>query len=783
MLLAAGSKLGPYEILAPLGIGGMGEVYRAMDPRLGREIAIKVLPAETSADAEHLARLEREARTVAGLNHPGIVTLFSVEDVGGLRFLTMELVEGRSLDRTVAPGGLPAHRVVEIGIALADALAAAHARGVVHRDLKPANVMITREGRVKVLDFGIAKSPSSDSVTAQTQATTIASPFTGAGLFVGTLPYAAPEQVRGESVGPRTDLFALGVLLYELSTGTLPFAGSSAAELASSILRDDPLPPCERNPDVPADLERVIVGCLLKDPSKRPSAAAEVLEALQGVRRRIERGESAPEAPSIGVPPARPSVAVLPFRDLNARPENADLGLGLADATITELALMQSLIVRPTSTILRYQEARVDPREAATELAVDAVVDGSFQRAGGRLRVTVQLIERSDGRPLWATKIDTSLEDIFRMQDEVSRQIASALHVRLSPTDDRRLSDAARPAPAGDALTSYMGGKRHLFRGTLADVNAAIEHFERACEQDSDYALAWAGLGDAYMRMAFEHAPEGEWQTRAQQMCERALAIDRDLPEARYLQGRLHWNPVAGFDHARALREASAALAARPSLVEAHYLVGLVLFHVGMLDASLEEFRHCLTVDPRDLYAHIHVGTVRLHQGRFDEALEIAEAGVRTVYAPWSLSLLAHTQIRSSRTQDAMRTLERLGRESPDYSEVNALRGLIAALGGDARRARLGIDQTAQNRRAFGHYHHAQYDVACIYAALGDADSAVKWLSDAVHNGYPCRPFFLIDPLLDSLRGHLGFTHLMKELAVECASYRNLYTELRAVRG
>ena len=441
---------------------------------------------------------------------------------------------------------------------------------------------------------------------------------------------------------------------------------------------------------------------------------------------------------------------------------------------------MRSLIVRPTSAILRYQGSSADPQSAADELAVDAVVDGSFQRSGDKLRVTVQLVSREDGRPLWGAKIDTSLEDVFRMQDEVSRCIAAALHVQLSPAEDRRLAGAARPAPAGDAYALYMGGKRQLYRGTLAGVNAAIEQFERARDADPTFALAWAGLGDAYTRMAFEHAPEGNWRTRALEMCERALAIDPALPEGRYLRGRLRWNPQDGFDHAKAIQDAAAAIAAKPSLNEARYLLGLVLFHVGMLDESERAFARWLATDPGDLYAKIHVGTVRLHQGRFDEARAIADEAAREAPGPWVLCVLGHAQVRSGRLEDAARTAERLARESPDYSEVHSLAGLIAAYRGDVAGARRGIELTSANPRAYGHYHHAQYDISCIHAVLGEADRALEWLDAAAHNGYPCRPYFECDPMLASLRATAGFQQLMGDIETECGAYRRLYATLPA---
>ncbi len=772
MRLAAGDRLGPYTIVAPLGAGGMGEVYRAHDTKLGRDVALKVLPDEVAATPEALARFEREARTVASLNHPNIVTLHSLEEVAGVRFITMELVEGANLAERVAGGSLPIADLLALAIPLADALGAAHARGVVHRDLKPANVMMTKEGQVKVLDFGLATRAAPSASMSHVSTLSASGPAPG---FAGTVPYMAPEQLRGDPVDARADLFAFGAILYELASGRRPFDGGSVAEVSSAILRDEPPPLRTRRVDAPVELERIVDRCLRKQPAERWANARDLARVLRELQRALERG-GAPDVPTAF--PARPSVAVMPFRDLQDRPENADLGLGLADATITELTLMRSLVVRPTSAILRYHGSTADPRTAADELAVDAVVEGTFQRSGQQLRVTVQLVSRDGRRPTWGTKIDTSLEDVFKMQDEVSRRIATALDVQLSPAEDRRLAEVARPAPAGDAYTLYMGGKRHLYRGTLADVNAAIERFERARDADPGFAPAWAGLGDAYARMAFEHAPEGNWKSRAHEICERALAIDPTLPEARYLRARLKWNPVEGFDHAYAIQEAAAALADRPSLTEARYLLGLVLFHVGLLEESGRTFAQVLDADPGDCYALIHIGTVRLHQVRLDEAFEIVDGAVRQAPGPWVMCLLAHVQIRLGRLDDAARTVERLAREAPDYSEVHALAGLVAARRGDRKAAMHGVELTSANPRAFGHFHHAQYDVACIHTLLGETDRALTWLAEAAHNGYPCYPYFKHDPLLESARTHAGFGPLMRELEAECAGYQELYQNL-----
>jgi serine/threonine protein kinase len=350
MLLTPGTRLGSYEIVAPLGAGGMGEVYRAKDTRLGREVAIKVLPEAVASSPDRLARFEREARTVAGLNHPNIVTLFSVEDDSGIRFLTMELVEGVNLALLVTPGGLPLSRVLELAIPMADALVAAHERGVIHRDLKPGNVMVTHEGRVKVLDFGLAKlSGAVESDPSGGAAPTMTSPISTAGQVVGTVPYMAPEQIRGAAVDPRTDLFSFGIVLYELATGRRPFVGATMADVSTSILRDVPQPLSSMRTDLPGDLERIVSRCLEKEPRDRYPAAREVVEDLRLLQRMMERGTPGPGQDVIR------SLAVLPLENVSHDPAQEYFVDGMTEALISDLSRLRDLRVISRTSAMRYK--------------------------------------------------------------------------------------------------------------------------------------------------------------------------------------------------------------------------------------------------------------------------------------------------------------------------------------------------------------------------------------------------------------------------------------------
>jgi TolB-like protein/predicted Zn-dependent protease len=490
-------------------------------------------------------------------------------------------------------------------------------------------------------------------------------------------------------------------------------------------------------------------------------------------------------APPVAAPAQRRrdrrSVAVLPFRDLTGDRESGHLGLSLADATITELARLHSLLVRPTSAILRYEGTATEPSSAARDLAVDAVVDASFQRVGPRLRVTFQLVEAGEGRPLWAGKIDTSLDDIFEMQDEVARNIARALEVQLSPSDERLLAEGARePGPSAATYELFMRGKRHLFGESLSDFVSALDWFEKARAADPRFALAWAGLADTYARLAFQFQPEGDWYTRAQAMCEKALALDPRLPEARYVRARLSWAPQANFDHAAAIRDLVPALRARPNLEEAYVLLGNVLHHVGLVEEAWTLYERAEAVSPGHPRARSHIVMCLVALGRYQEGLE------RSPQPRPSYSFLeyqrAMCQIHLGRLDEAEGIVAEMAQRFPDDVLFHPLRGLVAARRGNASEADRQIQIAADDGKRYGHYHHIQYDVGCMHALLGRKEQALAWLTEAARNGYPSAPHFACDEFLDPLRGTEGFERLLGELRAESQGYAQLYAQLQEVR-
>src|SRR5580765_3561964 len=504
MPLTPATRLGPYEIIAPLGVGGMGEVYRARDPRLKRDIAIKVLPADVALSPDRLARLEREATTVAGLNHPNIVVLHSIEEDGGIRFLTMELVEGRSLAELVTPGGLPLAELLDLGIPLADALTAAHEKGVVHRDLKPANVMVTREGRVKVLDFGLAKHTAVDSDFDANQAATLASPISEAGQLVGTVPYMAPEQLRGEAVDARSDLFSLGILLYELASGRRPFAGRSQVEISSAILRDAPPSLTSLRTDLPGELVHIIERCLEKNPRERLQTALDVLNELRSVRRTLERGVSAAQKPAAD---KLASIAVLPFANRSASADDEYFSDGLADELLNVLAKIKGLRVTARTSSFQFKASKDDVPTIGRKLDVATLLEGSVRKAGNRIRVSVQLVNVADSSHLWSETYDRTLEDIFAVQDDIAHSVVKELRTTLlGEAADSDASGAAKADVAAAAVGRgenpeahrlYLLARHVIDRLTREDTAKAVAYFEEALALDPAFALGWVELSRA----------------------------------------------------------------------------------------------------------------------------------------------------------------------------------------------------------------------------------------------------------------------------------------------
>ncbi len=615
----------------------MGEVYRATDTKLGRDVALKVLPAEMASDPERLGRFQREAKALAALDHPGIVGVYSVEEADGVHFLTMQLVEGQSLDRLIPEGGMPGDRILDFATALAEALAAAHGKGIVHRDLKPANVMVASDGRVKVLDFGLAKVEGSAGAEVDSERST--EMRTREGVVMGTVPYMSPEQVQGQPVDQRTDIFSLGVILYEMASGRRPFQGQSSAALVSSILRDTPRPLGELRPDLPAKCTEVIARCLEKDPRSRPQTAEQLRHQLEEARG-VPSGEPKPvEAPrgrrrpvivaagvaaalmlAGGVWRARSpsatdaSLAVLPFANGGSDPDTEYLSDGVTVGLINRLSEVPALRVMSRLSVERFSKGPSDPLAAGRLLGVASILTGSLAVRGERLVIDAALLAVSDGHQLWGDRFERGKGDLLSIEREIVGKIGERLRVNLANAPDR---SAAAVDP--EAYDLYLRG-RYVMLGTSDDgPTRAQEFFRRAIEREPRLAIAYAGLGDSYVDQSWLNS-KGRDQTvpQAKAALKKAIELDPRLSEAHVLAAQIaqdfdwDWGAAEG-----AYRK---AIELNPGSDLAHREYSSYLLIVGRPDDAIAEARVAQSLDPLSVYATHQLGFNFMASGRLAEA-------------------------------------------------------------------------------------------------------------------------------------------------------------------
>ncbi len=787
-----GQTLGHYRILKRIGVGGMGEVYLARDERLERDVAVKVLPAGMLRDDAARKRFRKEALALSRLNHPNIQTIHDFDTQDGVDFLVTEYVPGATLTELLASGALPEKEIIQYSAQIAEGLTTAHEQGVVHRDLKPGNVRVTPEGRVKILDFGLALlvQPSVEGVTAETLGHT----HVGA----GTLPYMAPEQLRGEKLDARTDLYALGTMLYEMAAGQLPFPQQSAPGLITAILHQAPQPPRERNIKTSPALEQIVLKALEKNPEYRYQSARDMLADL---RRMSALGPGAVTAPQAVIPrhltrrslvasglalaallagsavmwrrgfmppaapaaPARPTLAVLPFRALSGQPADSELALGLADAIVTGLGGSKELTVRPTRAVLGYQDKLTDPVEAGKALQVESVLDGTLQKSGSRLRINVQLWRVSDRASVWSRKYDVQADDVFAVQDEIGSKVAEALRVELGSAARLRLSTPYSKNPEVYAL--LLRGRSLALSLGQESLRAAIPTFEGALRTEPDNALAHAWLADAYQRFTFFYDPENALGLQnAESHAQRAIELDASLAEAYAAQAGVAWSPQNHFQADRAVMLYRKALALNPNLASGRAELGRTYCHVGLFDRAIEEHRRAIEIDPKNVSALQGLAEDYVMSGqprRAEEAARVA-LGVDPDYAlaRWELveSLVATNKLGDAEAllrQEYLAGLKFLAPRLP---------ALIAARRGKLAEAEALAARAAEQGRGYGYFHHLAFTVGQIYALAGKKSQAVEWLRRAADAGMPAYPLYQADPDLKSLRGHPEFERFLDEL-------------------
>ena len=699
--------------------------------------------------------------------------------------------------------------------------------------------MLRPDGLVKVLDFGLAKLNAPQPGAFDAGAETKAIVRTDTGIVMGTAHYMSPEQARGLAVDARTDVWSLGIVLYEMLAGRPPFEGETRSHVIVSILEKEPPPLAGYAEEAPAELERVVNKTLRKNREERYQTVKELAvdlkklkqevevearlehafgaEVIRGVKQNIDspanmraaaisarptltsersvrwrmlltsRGAIAPAVLATlviaaliyalgfhGAPVAREpevkSLAVLPLKSLSKDPNDDYLGLGIADAIITKLSQNGELTVRPISAVRKYANQEVDSLSAAQQLKVDSVLDGTVQRSGDRSRINLNLLRTQDGASIWSDSFDVSMGDIFKLQDDVSQQVASRLRLKLRPQTVLANAHAVNP----QAYDYYLRAKFHAGLLNEPENDAAIELLERAVKVDPDFAAAYAELAQEYRQRAFALKPQDrELEERAFADAEKALSLDPDLAEGHIARGLLLWTPSNHFSHDRAVQELRRALELNPNLADAHYWLGHVYNHVGLLDKAETEFQKAVAIDPTITGARFRVGVNLLYQCKYEQALAAFGDSSKFLPGTWA-SMTAWALFQLGRKEEAAARIEQFLRDHPqdEGGVLTGMEALIAASAGDARKAEQKIKRAVEIGKDYGHFHHTAYSIASAYALLNKRAEAIRWLQFAADNGFPCYPLFECDPNLNNLRQDTRFIAFMTKLKEQWEHYK-----------
>ena len=738
--LKPGGTLSHFRILEQVGEGGMGVVYRATDERLEREVALKLLPVGALAGGDH----RREARTLSRLNHPAIATLFDVGEEGGQDFLVMEFVEGETLERKLAFGPLPDSEVATIGEQVAEALRAAHEEQVVHCDLKPGNVMVTTRGQVKVLDFGIARLLNA----------ALSGMAPSPGGLVGTLPYMAPEQLMEGRVDARTDLYSLGVVLYHMSAGRLPFENGVALVLSNLIINSPPPPPSRFRPELSARLEEIILKCLEKDPAERYQSAADLAVDLR--RAAAPRERAAARVEDRREPRRIESLAVLPLENLSRDPEQEFFADGMTESLIANLARIGALRVTSRTSAMQYKGVRRSLPEIARELSVDAIVEGAVFRAGDRVRVTVKLIEAAADRHLWAQSYERDVGDVLALQGELAQAIAGEVQIKLTPGERERLGGTRAVNPR--AYEAYLRGRHCWNKRTTAEVRRAADFFQQAIAADPSYAAAHAGLADAYNILAdLGSVAPLEAASRARAATSRALDLDPRLAEAHTSLGFIRFFFDWDWDGSeRAFRE---AIAQNPGYATAHQWYAELLASQARFEEAVAEGRRAETLDPLGFAIATSLADVLYFQRRFDEAIahlrRVIE--VEPTFYP-ARNDLARALAQSGRAGEAIEEFLAAAELSGGDPRSHAGLGHAYALAGREADARAVLEALTEKARGLTVSSHA---VAVIHVALGEHRAAFEWLDRAGREHDRALVWLKVHPRLDPVRSDPRFEELL----------------------
>jgi eukaryotic-like serine/threonine-protein kinase len=824
MSLDPGTKLGRYEIRAKLGAGGMGEVYLAYDTKLDRKAALKILPADVAANRGRMSRFVQEAKSASALNHPNIITIYEIEHIDSVNFIATEFIDGQTLRERMRRAPMKLSEVLDVAAQIASALSAAHAAGIIHRDIKSDNIMLRGDGLVKVLDFGLAKLAAVDASSVDTEASTRFK--TDPGTVVGTAVYMSPEQARGLNLDTRTDIFSLGVVLYEMVTGRLPFDGSTASEVIASILSEkEPQPLARYSREVPPELERIVSKGLRKNRDERYQTIKDMLLDLQTLKqqlefeRKLERSLPLKSQSQVGTEqpgevetvmhsavrptfgqrgprnaidlnqrsiviavaallvialaaggyfyftrpriPAIESIAVLPFVNETGNSDMEYLSAGMAESLITSLSQLPGVSVKGRSSVAHYKGKDASPRQVGKELNVQAIVTGRVSQHGDNFTLHLELVSVNTETVLWSENYNAPMTNLVSLPGEIARDVSAKLRLRLSGTDKQRL---AKDYTANtEAYQLYLKGRYLVNKsGSPAEVEKGIESFTKAIEIDPSYALAYAGLADAYVTQVRSGSFEPKQampQARAAAL--KAIALDESLAEAHVslaiVEAHYDWN------WADAEKEYQRAITLNPSYPEAHHWYGWDLSSVGRFDEALAEMTRAEQLDPLSLFIMLDLGETFYYARQYDQTIKQCRKmlDLDPVF-PFTPFLMARAYTQKAIYQEAIAVLQEALARQRTQARLAVLGNLHAVLGErDQARKILG----ELNEQAKEHYVN-ELHFALIYIGLGEKNQAFIWLEKA-YGSRPLRLIFLkVDPAYDSLRSDPRFDNLVRRIGI-----------------
>ena len=771
-----GQKIGPYEILSFLGEGGMGEVYLALDNRLGRKIALKLLPLHFTQEKARVLRFQQEARAASALNHPNILTIYEIGELNGLHFIATEFIEGETLRRRIVSRRIRLSEALDVAKQVASALAAAHTAAIVHRDIKPENIMLRRDGYVKVLDFGLVKLTEHDNKGSE--ASTLV--HTDEGMVMGTVAYMSPEQARGLEVDARTDIYSLGVVLYEMVAGRTPFVGETKSDVIADILKTEPVPLSDFNQEVTVELEEIVSRMLKKDREERPQSAEDLFVHLRHLQKRleleteVEREFGAPHtagpkavqagtqragaAATTSKSEARNSIAVLPFANLSGELENEYFCDGLAEELLNTLAKIEDLKVAARTSAFSFRGKNANVNEIGRALGVQTVLEGSVRKSGNRLRITLQLVNTADGYHLWSERYDREMQDIFDVQEEITLAVVSALKVKLFGVE--KAAVLKRYTDNTEAYQLYLKGCYFHDKFTEDGFKKSIECFRQAIDMDPNYAQAYAGLAGCYTVLGLMYAPSKEAYPRAKEAALKALELDNTLAEAHCALASVKL--FYDWDWPTAKREIQVAIQLNSNYADAHILYCYYLMVKGQLQECITEVKLAQELNPLSRFINTALVWALYLARQYDQA---EEQCLKTIELdpdfPPLRTLLGRAYLMKGMYHEAITEFEK--ELNLSGAEVLTNIGHAHAMSGNRDEAQSALDEL---KRLFvqSELNIDPALLAIVYAGLDERDQALEWLHKAYEYRSQNMLWLKVEPVWDGLRSDSRFIDLLRRM-------------------